>query len=145
MTYTTPSQPGVVVDGKIIVEELRWLTVDSTHSVPGRFVVRDTTDGQVKLQSSGGAGTIGIVLIKPNEAAATGATAGDWAKIGHGPGVVVTAYYDKGNGNSCTKGDALYVATNGKVYKGSTDPTKIVAYAEETVTASGVMRVRLAR
>ena len=144
MTYTTPSQPGVVVDGKIIVEELRWLTVDATHSIPGRFVTRDTTDGQIKLQSSGGTGTIGIVLIDPTKAVATGATAGDWARIGHGPGVVVTGYYDKGNGNGATKGDPLYVAANGKVYKGSTDVTKLVAWAEETVTASGVMRIRLA-
>jgi hypothetical protein len=144
MTYITPSQPGVVVDGRIIIEELRWLTVDATHSIPGRFVVKDTSDGQVKLQASGAAGTIGIALIDPTKAIATGATAGDWARIGHGPGIVVTAYYDKGSGNSCTKGDALYVGANGKVYKGSTDPTKIVAYAEESKAADGIMRIRLA-
>ena len=144
MTYKTPSQPGVVVAGKPIIEELRWLTVDATHSVPGRFVVKDTTDGQIKLQSSGAAGTIGIVLIDPTKAVATGATAGDWARIGHGPGVVVSAYLDY-SGSAVTKGDALYCGVNGKVFKGSTDVTKIVAYAEESKAADGVMNVRLAK
>jgi hypothetical protein len=144
MPYVTPSQPGVVVAGNPIIEELRWKTVDATHSIPGRFVVKDTTDSEIKLQSSGGAGTIGIVLIDPTKVIATGATAGDWARVAHGPGVVVSAYYDKGSGNSCTKGDALYCGDNGKVYKGSTDATKIVATAEESKAADGVMNVRLA-
>lgn len=145
MPYITASLAGTVIDGSVIVEELRWKTVDTTHSLPGRFVTRDTTDSEIKLQSSGGTGTIGIVLVRADKDSTVAAVAAEWARIGHGPGVVVVAVYDKGSGNSVTKGDALYVGANGKTYKAAgTDPTKIVANAEETKTADGNIRVRLA-
>jgi hypothetical protein len=146
MPYVKPALAGVVVDGVPEIEELRWKTVDTTHSVPGRFVKRDTTDSEIQLQISGGAGTVGIVLINPTKDSSVAAVAGEWGRVAHGPGVVVTARYSATGASYPTKGDPLYVGDNGTVYKGSTDVTKIVAWAEETLTAGNVVHlVRLAK
>jgi hypothetical protein len=49
-------------------------------------------------------------------------------------------------GAGVTKNDALYVALHGKVVKAAgTDITKIVGWAEETKSSSGLLRVRLAK
>ena len=148
MPYVRPALAGVVVAGNPIIEELRWHTVDATHSVPGRFVIRDTTDGEIQLAGSGGTAAIGIVLV-PNDTTKSltaAAVLGDWARVAHGPGVVVSAYYDKGNGNSVVKGEDLNIAANGKVYKAAaTTASAVIGKAEESRAADGIILIRLAR
>lgn len=140
-------QVGVVVAGgdKVIWEELRAKTITTGHMIPGRLVKYDTDTSHFQLSGSGDAGVLGFIGRDPRKDASVDLAAEDWARIGHGHGVEVVLYYD--TGAAVTKGDALYAGANGRVYKAAgTDPTKIVAYAEEDhAGTAGLILARLAR
>jgi len=147
MPYVKPALAGAVVTdpAEVQVEELRWKTV-TANALPGRFVKRDTTDSEIQLATSGDTGVYGIVLLNPTKDSTVAAIAGEWARVGHGAGNVVVGVYDFPVGGALTKGDALYVGLTGKGYKAAgTDPTKLIGYAEETLTASGNIMIRLAK
>lgn len=148
--YVKSAVPGVEITApsRVAYEELRIKTIDTGYAIPGRVVVKDTDDKHVKVCASGDAGVIGFIAPNPTLSVVTDFTTEDVLRIGHGPGAVVMLYYTGAGspGLACTKGDALYAGVHGSVYKGSTDATKIVAWAEESHTASdGLIMARLAR
>jgi hypothetical protein len=146
MPYVTGSEAGVEITAPNIVqyENLKIKTIDTGYARPGAFVVYDTDHSHVKVASSGDAGLIGFIKKDPRLSSTTDFTTEDDVQIGHGHGAVVVLPFDVTAG-TVTKGVALYVGNHGKVCKGSTDVTKIAGYAEETGSASGLLRVRLAK
>jgi hypothetical protein len=145
MPYVTPGTPGVAVTpAKVIYEELRIKTIDAGYARPGAIVKRDTDDSHVQVAGSGDTGLIGFIAPDPAKDVTTDFSAEDHVRIGHGAGAVVALPFDHTAG-SVTKGDPLYCGLHGKVVKGSTDVTKLVAWAEESKSASGLLRARLAK
>ena len=146
MPYVTGAEAGVEITAPNIVqyENLKIKTIDTGYARPGALVVYDTDNGHVKVADSGDAGLIGFIRKDPLLSSMTDFAAEDDVQIGHGPGAVVVLPFDATAG-TVVKGNPLYVGDHGKVCKGSTDVTKIAGYAEETGSASGLLRVRLAK
>jgi hypothetical protein len=145
--YVTGSEAGVEITSPGIVqwEELRIKTIDTGYARPGAFVVYDTDHYHIKVATSGDAGLIGFIRKDPRLSSTTDFTTEDVVQIGHQHGAVVVLPFDVTTG-AVTKGAALYVGLHGKVTKAAgTDVTKIAGYAEETGSASGLLRVRLAK
>jgi len=145
MPYQCPTEPGVeVTSGRVIIEELRIKTIDIGYARPGALVKRDTDDNHVQVAGSGETGIYGFIATDPTHDSDSDYATEDWVRIGHGPGAIVTLPFDHTAG-SVTKGDPLYCGLHGKVVKGSTDITKVVAWAEATKSTSGLLLVRLAK
>jgi|Deesub1362A_J573_1020465.scaffolds.fasta_scaffold00039_120 hypothetical protein len=138
----------VVLAGSPIVEEMK-MGSNATQSdmVPGRLVVRDTSDESVKeapANTTQPAGWIGYEQSHPAHRPSDRTTAyssGAYIPVLRGPGVVLISEITS---SSITKGDLLVSAGNGKLTKATFDATTnslqyvAVAIALETVDASTV-------
>ena len=106
----------VLVAGTPIVEELEVKT--ATNMYPGRFVIKDTNDWDIKIAGAGALNVLGILDVEPGELRATIYGAGDQARVLRGAGCVVVA--SLASGQSVAKGAELVVAANGELTAATT-------------------------
>jgi len=142
MAYTGHIKPinKIVAAGTPLVQELKVET--ATNMYPGRLVEKGTGDDDVVVSTStdGDAivGWLGYEQTAPVFRPSTPDTiyeADDMAAVLNGGGFIIVARL--ANGSSVAKGEALTSAAAGEVVSATIGTNQVIAYAEETVNASG--------
>jgi hypothetical protein len=115
-------------------DELRIKTVVTSHSKPGRLVIRDTDDNHCTIAGDDALNVLGWLGQVGSHDDSTDFTTEDWVRIGHLQGTVVTLTLI--TGQTVTKGLLLNPAANGMVKLSAADPNPKLAIcrAWESVT-----------
>ncbi|MCJ7767857.1 hypothetical protein MUP79_05665 [Candidatus Bathyarchaeota archaeon] len=106
---------GILYAGQPIVHEMEVRT--ATSCFPGRLVMTDTTEYQIKVMTSGAAGAIGVLDVQPGKLRAYEYTQYDQARVLSGP-IIALLTADSG-GTAITVGTVLMPANTGMVMAGT--------------------------
>jgi hypothetical protein len=90
----------------------------ATSMVPGRLVQTDTNEWSIKVQTSGGTNTLGVLDIEPAQLRTTLYDVGDQARVLSGPIIVLLTADSVGTGIAI--GDPVKPADSGMIQKGGT-------------------------
>ncbi len=122
----------ILVSGNPVVEELEVKTAANMY--PGRFVIKDTNDWDIKVAGAGAKNVLGILDVEPGELKATIYDAGDQARVLRGAGVCVVAHL--ASGQNVAKGAALICAANGELTAASDIAVAVPAGATAVTSKS---------
>lgn len=100
--------------GTPIIHEYEVKTATSCY--PGRLVIRDTSDGNIKVAGNGATDVLGVLDVQPDELRTTIYTQYDQARVLSDCEVLVEAI----SGAVITAGLTLLAATGGTVIQGTT-------------------------
>jgi len=105
----------------------------ATYCYPGRIVIRDTSDGNVKIGTQACTDALGVLDVEPNELRTTIYGAGDQARLLSGPCEVLI---EGCSGAVITAGLTVMCATGGTCIQGTTAGA-IVGVAKTSASPSG--------
>lgn len=118
----------ILYAGQPVVHEMEVKT--ATNMYPGRFVINDTAEYDVKIAGAASALVLGVLDVEPNELRSTIYGAGDQARVLSGDIVVMA---QAASGSTIAVGTKLITAANGMVSEGST-AGQVVGYALQAKT-----------
>lgn len=119
----------VLYAGDPLVIEMEVKT--ATRMYPGRLVITDSNEWDIKVCTSGATTALGVLDVEPTELKTTVYDAADQARVLHGDIVVLLR---KDSGGAVAIGDRLIPADSGMVQKGTTAGA-VVGYALQAVAA----------
>jgi len=130
----------VLYAGEPVIQEMEVLT--ATNMYPGRLVIHDTNEWDIKVAGTGATNVIGVLDVEPNERRATIYGAGDQARVLRGDIVVLLT---APAGTAIAVGDKLQPAADGKVCKTALVVGQPVGYALQAlaVATAGTILVKL--
>jgi hypothetical protein len=108
-----------ILSGPEWVEITEWevgANATAAQMVPGRFVIDDTTDGDVKEAGAKADNVLGVLEVNSSMLVTDAYAVGDACNVIMMPGARVVLIYASG-GAAISPGDCLVTAANGKVVK----------------------------
>jgi len=129
---------GILYAGQPVVTEYEVKT--ATTMLPGRLVMTDTNEWDIKVCTTGATTCLGVLDVEPGELRTTAYDAGDQARVLSGDIVVLLT---KDADLAITIGDKVIPANSGMIQIGTTAGA-VVGYALQAgVAASATLLVKL--
>lgn len=132
---TKPANQILIAGDPTYLEVEIGANATAAKMLPGRIVIHDTDDGDVKEAGANAVNPLGVLDVQAGELEETAYAVGDQARLITGPGCHVKLLL-KG-GENVAVGDQLVCAADGKVAKQGTATAMVVAQALESSNVTG--------